>query len=551
MEQNQITISLGKYRDDFERTLWGLEDNKILTRIWDHDHTVWKPESTEISNRLGWLHSPHVMLDDIVLLENLERDLHEDGYTRAVLLGMGGSSLAAEVFKKTFGSRSGYLDLVVLDSTHPDMIRSIEVELDLAKTVFIVATKSGSTVETLSFFKYFYNQVLETVGLDQVGDHFIAITDPGSKLAELARQYSFRSVFLNDPNIGGRYSALSYFGLVPAVLIGVDVEVLLGRSLTGLCSCESCDCAMDENNYAVQLGAIIGSLALAGRDKLTLITSEEISSFGNWVEQLIAESTGKEGMGILPVVGEEIAAPDRYSDDRVFVYLRLGDDHTHDDKVNALVEAGHPVVWIQLGDAYDLGGQFFLWELATAVAGHILEINPFDQPNVESAKILAQDMVVNFQDNGILPAGEYATTSKEILDRFIKQEIQPGSYLALQSYLQPTADIETRLQTLRKVLRDKYQIATTLGFGPRFLHSTGQLHKGDSGKGIFIQLLSSAEKDISIPDQPGNPLSSISFEVLIKAQALGDAQALRDANRSLICFDLGLNILDGLDQLIK
>ncbi len=264
MTENQIFISMGDYREKIEKAMWDLEDNKIMTRIWDHDHTVWKPEPTEISNRLGWLHSPHAMLEEVARLEDLASNLRTEGFTQAVLMGMGGSSLAPEVLRETFGVQDGFLDLFVLDSTDPDAIRALESKLSMPETVFIVATKSGGTVETLSFFKYFYNLVLESVGLKDAGQHFIAITDPGSKLEELARQYNFRSTFLNDPNIGGRYSALSFFGMVPAAILGIDLETLLASSLTGLCSCESCDCAMDENNYGVQLGAVLGVLAREG-----------------------------------------------------------------------------------------------------------------------------------------------------------------------------------------------------------------------------------------------------------------------------------------------
>ncbi len=442
MTDNQIIISMGDYREKFEKTIWDLEDQKIMTRIWDHDHTVWKPEPTEISNRLGWLHTPHAMLEDIVRLEDLAANLQNDGFSQVLLLGMGGSSLAPEVFRDTFGVQKGYLDLSVLDSTDPDRIRELESRLDLPKTVFIVATKSGGTVETLSFFKYFYNRVLEAIGPEQAGDHFIAITDPGSKLEELAAEYHFRDIFLNDPNIGGRYSALSYFGLVPAALLGIDLETLLANSLTGLCNCNSCDCAMDENNYGVQLGAVLGILAREGRDKLTLITSSRITSFGNWVEQLIAESTGKEGTGILPVVNEKITTPDHYQNDRVFVYIKLEDDQIQDAAINDLIEAGHPVILMQLKDVYDLGGQFFLWELATVIAGQILQINPFDQPDVESAKILAKDMVASYTENGILPQGDYADLNPETLHEFLEKSIVPGSYVALQAYLHPARKLK-------------------------------------------------------------------------------------------------------------
>jgi glucose-6-phosphate isomerase len=504
-----------------------------MTRIWEHDHTVWKPDSAEITNRLGWLHSAENMFEEIPHIQEFTKNILADGINRIVLLGMGGSSLAPEVFSKSFGIGPGYLDLTVLDSTDPEAIKAVESDLNLSKTLFIVATKSGGTVETLSLFRYFYNLVQEELGSKIAGNHFIGITDPESKLEALANEYNFREIFLNDPNIGGRYSALSYFGLVPAGLIGLNLNLLLERSLTGLCSCENCDCALDDNNYGAQLGAILGSLASQGRDKLTLFTSPEISSFGNWVEQLIAESTGKEGKGILPVVGEDPGDPGVYGADRLFVFLSLDDDPARDGYIRSLTEAGHPVVWIQLDDLYDLGGQFFLWEIATAVAGHILEINPFDQPNVESAKILARKMVTEYQVTGKLPDLALNQFKSEELFAFIDQNLAEGGYIALQAYLHPTEEIHSWLQKLRLSLRDKYQAATTVGYGPRFLHSTGQLHKGDAGKGVFIQIISQLDQDLPIPDQAGNPSSSIGFEVLKQTQAQGDAQALSEAGRNV------------------
>ncbi|UCC89192.1 MAG: bifunctional transaldolase/phosoglucose isomerase, partial [Anaerolineales bacterium] len=385
------SVSLGSYQSIVEAALDELIENRIIARIWAHDHTVWKPEPTEITNRLGWLHTAELMNEDFPRLQAMVRDLQSAGYTHALLLGMGGSSLAPEVFRKTFGVDSGHLDLAILDSTDPGAVLAHAQRLDPARTLFIVSTKSGGTVETLSFFKFFYNWVADAIGTDQAGGHFIAITDPGSKLAVLAERYRFRATFLNDTNIGGRYSALSYFGLLPAALIGVDVPRLLRDAMVMACASEPCVAA--RNNPAARLGAILGELAKVGRDKVTFIISPELASFGDWVEQLIAESTGKEGKGILPVVGEPVGSPEAYGDDRLFVYLQLNNDNTHQSEVQALEQAGHPLVWLHLRNPYDLGGQFFLWEMATAVASHRLGINPFDQPNVESAKVQARDMV--------------------------------------------------------------------------------------------------------------------------------------------------------------
>jgi transaldolase/glucose-6-phosphate isomerase len=542
---------------------------RVMNRIWEHDHTLWKPDPSEISNRLGWLHIADVTKEALPVLEDLVTNLRTDGYTQALLLGMGGSSQAPEVFRKTFGVQDGFLDLAVLDSTDPDAIYAQAEKLDLARTVFIVSTKSGGTVETLSFFKYFYNQVVATVGAEGAGSHFIAITDASSQLDKIASRYHFRATFRNDANIGGRYSALSYFGMVPAALVGVDLETLLERALGMACNNEGCNTPLAGDNNGARLGAILGELAKAGRDKVTLITSPEIASFGDWVEQLIAESTGKEGKGILPVVGEPVANPNFYGRDRLFVYLKLSDDPTYDKQVAALEKSGHPVVRMHLSDLYELGGQFFLWEMATAVTGYRLGINPFDQPNVETAKILARKMVNAYQEAGQLPPLEptlqteditvYADAKldatnpespREALDTILAGA-QPGAYIALQAYIQPTPETDQALLALRTQIRDRTRLATTLGYGPRFLHSTGQLHKGDGGQGIFIQLTSDSSKDIPIPDEAGSDFSLISFGVLKQAQALGDRQALLDGDRRVVRFHLGSDSVRGINKLIQ
>ncbi len=552
----RLTASLGSYQAMVDAALAEIVEERVLARIWAHDHTVWKPEPTEITNRLGWLHTAEVMLENLPRLHGLVDDVHAAGYTNALLLGMGGSSLAPEVFCRIFGVRDGYLDLAVLDSTDPGAVLATVEQLDLSKTLFIVATKSGGTVETLSFFKFFYNQVAGTVGADEAGTHFIAITDAGSKLDHLARQHGFRTTFRNDPNIGGRYAALSFFGLVPAALIGVDLEELLNRALTMACNCESCNCPVVGDNYGGRLGAIMGELANAGRDKVTLITSPAFGSFGDWVEQLIAESTGKQGKGILPVVGEPVGAPGIYGDDRLFVYLRLPGDDTHDAAVQALEDAGHPVLRLHLDDLYDLGGQFFLWEMATVVAGSLLGINPFDQPNVEAAKVLARRTVAEYQEKGALPTGEFAPLTNEALEQFLalpqtgeKTADLPRSYIALQAFVQPVPETDAALLALRERLRDRTRLATTVGYGPRFLHSTGQLHKGDAGNGLFIQFTADDLQDIPIPDEAGSSDSAMTFGVLKTAQALGDWQALLAAGRRVIRFHLGDDVLGGLRRL--
>lgn len=561
---NAITVNLGEYQKPVTQAQQEIKRDRIMDRIWDHDHTVWKPEPTEITNRLGWLDIANRMQDSVKRIYDLTDKLRAEGYRKAVLLGMGGSSLAPEVFRRTFGVKNGYLDLSIMDTTDPDAILALTHQLDFSKTLFIVSTKSGNTPETLSFFKYFYNQVTEHVGLLNAGKHFIAITDPGSKLAELSSRYSFRDTFLNDPNIGGRYSALSYFGLVPAALIGVDLEEILSRTIIASCNCQGCNCSLDGDNLGGYLGAILGELAKSGRNKATFITSPEIAGFGDWVEQLIAESTGKEGKGILPVVGELPGDPSVYSDDRLFIYIRLEDDDTYTSKTEALVQAGHPLVTLKLKDKYDLGQQFFVWEMATAVAGYRMGINPFDQPNVESAKILTRKMLDAYKIEGKLTEpspiivrndlsvyGNFLSeTPKNALQTFLSQA-KPGAYVTIQAYLQPTPETDEVLNNLRLTIRDQTRLATTQGYGPRFLHSTGQLHKGDAGRGLFIQLTAAMENDVMIPDEAGQESGSTSFGTLKTAQVLGDFQALVNADRQVIRFDLGQDLQSNLKLLAE
>ncbi len=561
-EGQDMLVNLGSYQTAVEQALTELLDQDTVRRIWQHDHTVWRPEPTEITNRLGWLHSHDTMADEVSNLQNLAQTLQDEGYTHALVLGMGGSSLAPELFSKVFGPEANGLDLAILDSTDPGAVSAYAEALDLAKTVFLVSTKSGGTVETHSFFKYFYNRVADVVGPDKAGAHFIAITDPGSKLTAMAEQYHFRKTYLNASNIGGRYSALSFFGLVPAALVGVDLTKLLDRAATMACNAEGCNCPVGGDNRSANLGVILGELAKAGRDKVTLLTSPELASFGDWVEQLIAESTGKEGRGILPVVSEAVGAAAVYGNDRLFVCLRLAGDSSLDDAIADLETAGHPVVQMILKDLYDIGGQFFLWEMATAIAGARLNIQPFDQPNVESAKILARDMVVAYQAEGKLPEltptlqengtqvyGDIqANTSAEALQTFLAKA-QTGAYISLQAYVQPTAETDVALSALRTTLRDQTKLATTLGYGPRFLHSTGQLHKGDGGQGLFIQITADDVQDSAIPDEAGAPESGMSFGVLKAAQALGDRQALLDHGRQVLRFHFGGDVVEGLKSI--
>ena len=570
-EKEAYSARLGKYQGAVDKALENIRKKNIIEKIWNFDYLVWEKDPTEISNRLGWLHIPEVMADALKGINAVVDEVRADGYTDALLMGMGGSSLAVEVIRETYGVRDGYLDVHVLDSTDPGTILDFKKLLDPEKTLFMVSTKSGGTAETLSYMKYFYNVTLEKVGKREVGKHFVAITDPGSGLEKIAKDLKFRKTFLNDPNIGGRYSALSMVGVPPAAFQGVDLDTLLGRAIKMLHNNESCNCAVEGDHSGAWLGAIMGELTKAGHDKVTLIASPPIESFGAWAEQLIAESTGKSGKGILPVDREPITEPKYYAKDRLFVYLRLAHDNTYDRHVKALEEAGHPVVRINLKDIYDLGGEFFRWEMAIAIAGMIIGIHPFNQPNVEAAKVLARKMIAEYQKKGKLPEIEPTLTDQGItvysdfkpknlkgaLKEFIgqasmgKNGSKGRSYVTLQAYVKPDDETYEAMQRFRKKVQMKYKLATTSGFGPRFLHSTGQLHKGDAGHGLFIQFTSEMPEDAPIPDEPGKKASSISFGVLKNAQVLGDRQALLDNKRKVITFHLGEDVVAGIDKLTE
>jgi glucose-6-phosphate isomerase len=566
-----METNLGIYQEAIDRALTEASDNQIIARVWDKDHTLWKSDPTQITNRMGWLHSPEDMRDELPRLRAFVQAIQSAGYTDVLLLGMGGSSLAPELFSAVFGSEDDLLDLAVLDSTVPAVVLSRAERLDPARSLFIVSSKSGTTLESLSFFKFFYNWVAEALGAEAAGQHFVAITDPDTQLAKLANRHNFRIAFLNNPNIGGRYSALSYFGLVPAALVGVDVPNLLDRASKMAEACKPSGTTAE--NPALRLGTVLAELAKEGRDKATFVITSAIGNLGDWIEQLIAESLGKEMRGILPVAGEPLGLPEVYGEDRFFVYIRL-DEKPEDDQDNLVrlyEEAGFPVVRLHLQDRYDLGAQFFLWELAVAVAGHRLGINPFDQPNVEAAKVLAREMMKRYAESGSLPredptlvdegaavytavpegtAGGMPAVSSagEALSAFVGQG-KPGDYVAFQAYLRHHAEIEAGLRSLAARLRDKTKLATTRGYGPRYLHSTGQLHKGDAGRGLFIQFTADDAQDVPIPDEAGSPKSSVSFGVLKAAQAMGDRQALLDAGRRVIRFHLGVQDIVALNHL--
>lgn len=553
--------SIGKNLKHIDDAIKNLDDEKIVDRIWEKDYTVWSNDPAEISNRLGWLDSVDVTGKSFTEIKSFVEDVKEAGYTHALLMGMGGSSLAPEVFRLTFGVKDGYLDLAVLDSTHPDVVMNYAKKFNPAKTLYIVSTKSGGTVETFSFMKFFYNYALHMLGKDEVGKHFAAITDPGSGLQKVAEELNFRKIFLNDPNIGGRFSALSLFGIVPAALVGIDIEKILSNAKEETLNCKKSGKEIPEN-VAAKIGTIIGVLGKQGIDKLTYIISPGFSYIGAWIEQLIAESTGKSGKGILPVDLESIELPEFYSNDRLFVYIKLKDDITYDKRVEKLKSSNFPFLELELEHKLELGKQFFLWEFATAIAGWILQIQPFDQPNVEQAKVVARQMMKEYQEKGKLPELQPVLQDKgitvygnvkvksvdEVLNLFLSDCKGGKNYVSIQAYLTPNKETTDALQKLRTSIQKKYKVATTLGFGPRFLHSTGQLHKGDAGNGYFIQFTSSIEEDLPIPENPGEEKTSITFGILIKAQALGDRQALIDNKRKVITIDLGKDILESIDK---
>jgi len=542
---SSITFNFGKNEAQVKAACIDIEQNKIIERIWKKDYTVWSSNPSEISNRLGWLDSPFQMKDSIAEINDFAAEVRKEGFRNVLLLGMGGSSLAPEVFSRIFGTADNSLNLYVLDSTHPDYINEYVEKFASEKTLYIVSTKSGGTIETISFLKFFFTLIAKKEGSESAGRFFAAITDPGSGLEDYAKKLNFRKIFLNNPDIGGRFSAVSMFGLVPAALIGADIEKLLTEAYKIIN--ESKD-KIDFNSPA-KTGVMTGILAALGNDKLTFIISKQINSFGVWVEQLIAESTGKIGKGILPVEGERILVPDEYKKDKVFVYVKLKGENEYDKEAASLEERGFPVIRIVLDSKYELCAEFFRWEFATAVMGYFLGVQPFDQPDVESAKILARETIKAYKAEGKLPELKPALIEngmeivtdlsgkgfEEIVNSFFAKYLdKEKGYVSIQAYLLNDDKTASLLQELRNAIQNKYKVSTTIGVGPRFLHSTGQLHKGDGGNGLFIQLISKNKSDFDIPEEPLSENSSFTFGVLVSAQSLGDRQALLNGNRKVL-----------------
>ena len=520
-----------------------LEKADFCARLWQKDPTLWKMEPDQqkiITNALGWLDSPVKIRAAVGGLSEFAADLKRSGFRHALLMGMGGSSLAPMVFSETFGKHAPGLPLTVLDTTDPATVIRLERSLPLANTFFIEASKSGTTVESRSFGEYFFERV-KSIKANRAGENFAVITDPGSMLERLAEERSYRKVFLNYPDIGGRYSALSYFGLVPASLMGIDLDELLLRTSKIANQCRTRRPLSE--NPGIALGTAIGVLASGGRDKLTFILPGPIATFGMWLEQLIAESTGKEGSGVVPVSGEPVGDPQVYGKDRLFVEFRINNepDETVEAKADSLRKAGHPVITVHMRDRLDLGEQFFLWEIATATAGALLRINPFDQPNVQESKEFTAKILDEVRKEGRVPEAAMelrhgplrlymaggASSIPQALSFFFKQAVEKD-YFAILAYLTENEANESGLRRVRLLVRDKARIATTFGFGPRYLHSTGQLHKGGMNDGLFLLVTSDSAEDAGIPGQP------YAFGMLMRAQALGDFEALRKHRRRVL-----------------
>jgi transaldolase/glucose-6-phosphate isomerase len=536
-----------------------------VRRLWQRDASLWT--GIDEANWLGWLGITEKQIANADNLRRFAEDVKREGFTDILLLGMGGSSLCPEVLEKTLGRIDGFPQLRVLDSTDPAQIKAFQDQINVPKTLFVVSSKSGTTLEPNIYKQYFFEQVKKAAGAEKAGSHFIAITDPGSKLQEVAEADRFRHIFYGDPSIGGRYSALSNFGVVPAAAMGLDVVKFLDRTEEMV---EACAASVPvQENPGVILGLILGTAARSGRDKVTIITSPKIYDLGAWLEQLLAESTGKQGHGIIPVDREQLASPDVYGKDRVFVYLRLDSapDSAQEAKVAALEQAGQPVLRISLGDVYDLGQEFFRWEIATAVAGSVIGINAFNQPDVEASKVATRNLTAEYEKTGSLPAEKpffeqdgiklftdsknadaltKAAGNEKSLSNYLRSHLNrlgAGDYFALLAFIQMNDEHEQSLQKIRHAVRDNRRVATCLGFGPRFLHSTGQAYKGGPNSGVFLQVTCDDAADLPVPGQ------KYTFGVVKAAQARGDFQVLVERGRRALRVHLGKDLKSSLAKL--
>ena len=565
MQPHETTSLPPVFGDALEAAVADWERGQKVARLWARDSTLWT--GADEDQWLGWLHPATSASRNATLAERVSSRALKDAFDDVVLLGMGGSSLCAEVLASSFGPTDGCPTLRVLDSTDPAQIRSCEEQIALDRTLFLTSSKSGSTLESSILLQYFLDRVQQTVGLETAGDRFVAITDPGSPLETVATQHRFRAVFHGVPDIGGRFSALSVFGTIPAAAMGIDVEKLGARA--DEMRARSTASVPVRENPGVMLGLVLGVLARSGRDKVTFLASPSVAPLGAWVEQLLAESTGKQGHGLIPVDGETLASPERYRADRVFVYLRdeMAPDQEQESALTRIEDAGQPVIRLALRDPHDLGAEFFRWELATAVLGAELGINPFDQPDVEASKLESRRLTAEYETTGSVPRGAVVARNGTVqvlgdtpivgepsgggegdVDSVVAahlDQLRPGDYLAVLAYVERNARHTASLQRVRHVVRDVTGNATCLGFGPRFLHSTGQVHKGGPNTGVFLQITCDDVSDIAIRGQ------RYTFGVVKAAQAAGDLAVLRDRNRRVLHLHVTGDVGEGLERIAE
>jgi glucose-6-phosphate isomerase len=553
-------ISPERLKPELLRCLASLEKDAVIRRIWERDWTVWKPVDNEISDRLGWLSSPATAASIVPDLEAFAASVSGLGLTRAVVLGMGGSSLAPEVFARVFGTGPGSLELEVLDTTEPEAVAAAGVRFAPEKTLFLVSSKSGTTAEVLALLSFFYDRAVLALGTGHAGGRFVAITDPGTPLESLAHERRFRHVFLGQPDIGGRYSALSVFGLLPAALKGIDLERLLAPART---MAEACRLGSVAENPGARLGAILGTAALKGMDKLTFLLPQRLRPLSGWLEQLVAESTGKEGRGIVPILEDRPGPAESYGKDRLFVEIGSPQERASKPGEHSLEVTGSPLVHLALSDPYGLAGHFFLWEFATAIAGHIMAINPFDQPDVESSKKKTREVLASVGGGrGVSLAADPSSFSRglrvdrpdpaesphDAVTRFLTGG-RDGDYLAILAFLPRSTAIEGILSGLAAGLRLKTGLPVTAAFGPRYLHSTGQLHKGGGNQGLFLMLVAADLPEVAIPAIPGISRPAPDFGGLFQAQAKGDALALAEKGRRVLTVELASPAETGIASL--
>lgn len=563
MSLNKLTDSLPEDLNvAVEATIKDWLENGIVEKLWAKDASVWTNDDE--AKWLGWLDIVERQLADKQKFADFQAEVKAENFSHILLLGMGGSSLCPEVLSFTFGKKDGFPELHINDSTDPAQIRAVEAKIDLAKTLFFVSSKSGSTLEPNIFQQYFFERVSETIGAEKAGSRFIAITDPNSKMQKVAEENNFRNIFFGDAEIGGRYSALSDFGMIPLAAMGIDVADFLTRTSEMVAACQ----ANSDENPGLRLGAILGTAWRDfGRDKVTIYTSPKIFDLGAWLEQLIAESTGKIGKSLIPVDREPIVAADEYGDDRVFAYLKVEGDDEQDAEIEKLEKRGQPVIRIVLPDILNLGQEFFRWEIATAIAGAIMEINPFNQPDVEASKIVTKKLTSEYEETGSLPdetpifEGEgiklftdeanadelnEAVGDDKTLANYIAahlERIEKDDYFGLLAYIQMNDENRKSLDEIRRSILENYEVATCLGFGPRFLHSTGQGYKGGANNGVFLQITADDAEDLEVPDQ------KYTFGIVKAAQARGDFEVLAERKRRALRVHLGSDVQSGLAKI--